>query len=87
LDGRLIDSIDALVVANIKTATEFSSFARAMAEITSLTVSATVEIVKVLPDVGPGGGGPGGGSKMIGEPSEIESVYSNAVTEFKKKWG
>jgi hypothetical protein len=53
-----------------------------MAEITSLAVAATVEIVKVLPDVGPGGVGPGGGSKMIGEHSEIENVYSN-----RKKYG
>jgi hypothetical protein len=58
-----------------------------MAEITSLAVTATVEIVKVLPDVGPGGGGPGGGSKMISEPSEIENVYSNAILEFRKKYG
>ena len=75
------------VVANIKTVAEFNSFARTMAEITSLAVTATVEIVKVLPDVGPGGGGPGGGSKMISEPSEIENLYSNAILEFREKHG
>jgi hypothetical protein len=75
------------VVANIKTVTEFSSFARAMAEITSLTVSAWVDLFKVLPDVGPGGGGLGGGSNMISEPSEIENVYSNAIREFREKYG
>jgi hypothetical protein len=53
----------------------------------TLAVTATVEIVKVLPDVGPGGGGPGGGSKMVGEPSEIENLYSNAILEFRKKYG
>jgi hypothetical protein len=75
------------VVDEIKTVAEFNSFARTMAEITSLAVAATVEIVKVLPDVGPGGGGPGGESKMGGDLADIPSVYSNAVTEFKKKWG
>jgi hypothetical protein len=40
-----------------------------------------------MPDGGPGGGGPGGGSKMIGEHSEIESVYTNAILEFRKKHG
>jgi hypothetical protein len=54
---------------------------------TSLIVTARVELVKVMPDGGPGGGGPGGGSKMIGEQSEIESVYSNALLEFRKKHG
>jgi hypothetical protein len=67
--------------------TEFSSFARAMAEITSLTVSAWVDLFKVMPDVGPGGGGPGGGSKMIGEHSEIENLYTNAILEFRKMHG
>jgi hypothetical protein len=75
------------VVDEIKTVAEFNSFARTMAEITSLAVTATVEIVKVLPDVGPGGGGPGGGSKMIDEPSEMENVYSTAIQEFRKKYG
>jgi hypothetical protein len=75
------------VVDEIKTVAEFNSFVRTMAEITSLAVTATVEIVKVLPDVGPGGGSPGGGSKMDDEPSEMENVYSNAVREFRKKYG
>jgi hypothetical protein len=74
------------VVDEIKTVAEFNSFVRTMAEITSLAVTATVEIVKVLPDVGPGGGG-GGGSKMISEHSEIENVHSHAVREFRKKYG
>ena len=56
--------------------------ARAMAEITSLTVSAWVDLFKAMPD-----GSPGGGSKMIGEYSEIENVYSNAILEFRKKHG
>jgi hypothetical protein len=79
------------VVGEIKTVAEFNSMARAMAEITSLTVSACVDLFKVMPDLGPGGGGPGGGpgggSKMIGEHSEIEKVYSDAISEFRKKYG
>jgi hypothetical protein len=61
--------------------------ARAMAEITTMTVSAWIDLFTVMPDGGPGGGGPGGGSKMIGEYSEIENVYSNAILEFRKKHG
>jgi hypothetical protein len=40
-----------------------------------------------MPDIGPGGGGPGGGSKMTGEHSEMEKVYTDAVLEFKSRWG
>jgi hypothetical protein len=46
-----------------------------------------VDLFKVMPDVGPGGGGPGGGSKMIGEHSEMEKVCSNAISDFRKKYG
>jgi hypothetical protein len=74
------------VVGEIKTVAEFNSMARAMAEITSLTVSACVDLFKVMPDVGPVGG-PGGGAKIIGEHSEMEKVYSNAILEFKNRWG
>jgi hypothetical protein len=75
------------VVANIKTVTEFSSFARAMAEITSLTVSAWVDLFKVMPDVGPGGGPGGGGGIIVDGEYAGMSGANAAVLKFKKKWG
>jgi hypothetical protein len=66
------------VAGEIKTVAEFNSMVRAMAEITSLTVSAYG---------GPGAGGPGGGSKMGGDLADIPSVYADAITKFKNKWG
>jgi hypothetical protein len=85
--AQAIRAIIPEIVGRIKTVTEFNSFARTIAEITSLAVTATVEMVKVMPDVGSGGGGPGGGSKMIGEHSEMEKVYTDAILEFKSRWG
>jgi hypothetical protein len=80
--AQAIRAIIPQIVAEIKTVAEFNSMARTMPEITSLVVRARVELFTVMPDVGPGGG-----SKMIGEHSEIENVYTNAILEFRKKHG
>jgi hypothetical protein len=85
--AQAIRAIIPEIVGRIKTVTEFSSFARTISEIASLAVTARVELFKVMPDFGPGGGpGGSGGIIMDGEYAGMSGADA-AVLEFKKKWG